>query len=159
MRNDMVIRKCQEEDKERVSDFLKSIFKEMGWEITPEDKLEDPIEYFNSPQGALLIVEDNNQIIGSSGLLSLNSTTCLLKRFYIRADFRGKGVSMKLLKNTLEMAKKMGFKRIVLDVSRNNKRAIKFYQKNSFNLFKTEPYNIWYESKQPENYYYYEKEL
>ena len=159
MKDNILVRDCLDSDREELSLFLKSIFNEKGWVATPDDHLDDPKEYFEEHKGVLLILENNKVIIGSSVLIPLNKDECLLKRFYLAKDYRGKGLADKLLEYTLKIAKRDGYKKVLLDVSKDNDRAIHFYEKNNFKSFQTKPYDIWYESTQPENFYYYEKNL
>lgn len=56
-------------------------------------------------------------------------------------------------------AKKLGITKLVLDVSKNNPRAIRFYEKNGFMPTTVEPRDDWPESKEPETHMYFYLEV
>lgn len=139
--------------------FLNEIYDGMGWEEL-HDELSNLYTYFNLPGGGFfLLVKENDEIIGTSGCLKLSNKEGVLKRFYIHKDYRGTGVAKKLLEASINKAKEMGLSRLVLDVSRNNKRAIRFYEKNGFMRYNQSPIDLWPESYEPENYFYYSLDL
>lgn len=54
----------------------------------------------------------------------------------ILKSFQGKGISSKLLKDTIDLAKKKNFKSIKLSVQEKNIKAIRIYEKHGFAQFK-----------------------
>ena len=138
--------------------FMLTIFKEFGWKAVSEDGLNNITQFFHLPNdGFLFIVKQDNKIIGTGGCKKLNANEGLLKRFYIAKEYRGSGISEQLLEKILDKAKLTLLTSIVLDVSKNNKRAIRFYEKNGFTQYQASPVEIWYESSKPDiyNYYYF----
>lgn len=135
--------------------FLNTIYREMGW-VDQGGELTNLYNYFHLPHdGFFLLAREDAKIIGTAGSLRLNDKEAVMKRFYIHTNHRGTGVAKKLLEEFIKNAKAMNITRIVLDVSKNNKRAIRFYEKNGFVRYYQNPIPGWNESLQPATYYYY----
>ena len=49
-------------------------------------------------------------------------------------EYQGTGISQKLIGFSIEHARKKGMKYVKLEVNRSNARAIKFYERNGFNI-------------------------
>jgi ribosomal protein S18 acetylase RimI-like enzyme len=143
-----------------VASFFKKIFAEMNWGITLEDGLDKPGEYFYSQNGRLFLVKNAKQVVvGTSGLIRLDDKSLLLKRFYVDTPYRGHGIAQELLAKTIEEAKKMAYKSLLLDVNCENIQAIRFYEKNRFIKISAPIHENWWESQHPESYYYYQLTL
>ncbi|MBI2617548.1 GNAT family N-acetyltransferase [Candidatus Gottesmanbacteria bacterium] len=80
-----------------------------------------------------------------------------MKRFYISQKYRGIGIAQKLLEELIKEAKAQGVKKIILDVSKDNPRAVRFYEKSGFTRTTVTPDERWIESFQAETYYYFYK--
>ncbi len=121
------------EDASEVSLFFRKIFAELGWEERPSDYMDDPDLLFHLPNdGALLLVKEEDHIIGTAGIIKLGKGVALIKRFYIDNEHRGSGIAQELLKELTLKAKSLGIKKFILDVSKNNTRAIRFYKNRGF---------------------------
>ena len=144
------------QDQEATADFMKSIYREMGWQEQPKEGLNDLAIFFHLPNdGVLLLVKDEQKIVGTGGCIKLDEEAILLKRFYIAQDLRGSGIAKKLLDSLVDGAKKLHGKRIVIDVSKKNPRAIRFYEKNGFMQYDQKPLESWPETKKPDIFNYY----
>lgn len=144
------------EDQKITQNFMEVIFEEQGWIPEPADGLDDIAALFHLPKnGFLFLVKHNGTIVGTGGCIKLNKEDYLLKRFYIKKDLRGKGLSQKLLNKIISTAKNWQSSKIVLDVSKNNNRAIHFYEKMGFVSYPQSPVTGWPESSTPETHSYY----
>ena len=83
--------------------------------------------------GAFHIWKDND-IIGQIelDLFKTDETWGYVTFYYLKKEFRGKGYSKNLDDFAIIFFKRLGIKRARLSVSPNNKRAIKFYEKNGW---------------------------
>lgn len=136
--------------------FMEVIYKEMGWIPTPEDGLDDIGTLFHLPtNGFLFIAKYNDEVIATGGCIKLNEKEYLLKRFYIKEDLRGKGLAQQLFAKIISAVKELHASKIVLDVSKNNSRAIRFYEKNGFERYHQKPLAGWPESSAPDTHDYY----
>ncbi|KZX10240.1 GNAT family N-acetyltransferase [Methanobrevibacter filiformis] len=68
-------------------------------------------------------------------LAKFNSDDLYLAELAIDSENQGKGYGKVLLNETVKIAKKRGFKRVVLDVELNNSVAIDIYKKFGFKIF------------------------
>lgn len=136
--------------------FIGSIFQEMGWLEIPEYGIDNLTAFFHLPhEGFLFLLKQDSQIIGIGGGVQLRTDTCLLKRFYLAKERRGTGAAKQLLEKITIHAKILHLSRIVIDVSKKNTRAIRFYEKNGFVQFAQTPISSWHESSQPDKFNYY----
>lgn len=80
-------------------------------------------------------------MVGSGGIRRLDDSICELKRMWVLQDYRGRGWGMKMAQMLLDFANKTGYKKVRLDVVREQKqaRAIAFYKNLGF--YQIERYN------------------
>ena len=83
-------------------------------------------------KGRLLVVVDkeSNTVVGTSWLTN-DGRRLYLHHFAIDPKFQGGGLSKPLLRESLKIAREIGLQ-IKLEVHRDNKRAIHFYEKAGF---------------------------
>lgn len=156
----MEILSYSSQDSVQVTTLFREIFKEKGWTERPSDYMDEPHLLFHLPNnGLLLVAKDNNKVIATGGLIFLSESEGLLKRFYLSKLYRGTGVAQKLLTELEKKANKIGLNKIILDVSKNNARAIRFYEKSGFIKTQVDPRKDWIESSEPETYFYFYKEV
>jgi putative acetyltransferase len=67
------------------------------------------------PLGRLLLAIEDEQVAGCIALRSLNDGACEMKRLYVRPEFRGQGLGKKLVTTLLDVAREIGYRRILLD--------------------------------------------
>ncbi len=148
----------RKKDSTLVASFFREIFKEMGWVERESDYMDEPHLLFHLPdKGLLLLVKDNNRVIGSAGVIVLSKSEGLVKRFYISKSQRGSGIAGKLLNVLINKSLLMGLKKLILDVRKTNIRAIRFYEKNGFKQTSVTPIDGWPESFSPDTFNYYFK--
>jgi len=157
----MDIVKFSKKDQKETSKFMDKIWDEMGeidegWKKKPKDGFSHLDKFFHMPtEGFLLLIKDKGKIIGTGGCVKLNSTDALLKRFYIDKTYRGTGIAGDLLTAIVSATKELELSRIVIDVSKDNVRAIRFYEKNGFVKYDQSPDEKWRESKFPDVFDYF----
>lgn len=159
MHEQILIRAFNKNDKSEVSLLFRTIFNEMGWKERTSDYLGNPIKSFLSTNGELFVVVSDKKIIATSGIVPLDNSTVLLKRFYLLSKYRNNGIADKLLDFTLQDVKARNYKTIVLDVTRENLRAIHFYKKHHFTEFKPFQNQLWDATDIPGFFYFYKKDL
>ncbi len=92
----------------------------------------------NSDIGNILILQEDNKIIGMVSILYSISTALggkvgILEDMIIAKPYRGKGLGKLLLNSAIEFAKKNDCLRLTLLTDFNNDRAINFYKRLGFN--------------------------
>jgi predicted GNAT family N-acyltransferase len=75
------------------------------------------------------------QIIGILILTPLSPDTVKMRQVAVREDFQGKGIGTRMVRFAEEIAKKQGFKRIVLNA---RKTAVPFYRKLFYDILSDE---------------------
>ena len=93
------------------------------------------------PSGTLLLATDGRKAIGCGALrriASLESSTCEMKRLYVRPEARGLGLGKRIAERLIQEAVRLGYAAMVLDTLDRLEAAIKLYQALGFECM--EPY-------------------
>ena len=97
-----------------------------------------PGEY-SPPAGRLLLLSINEQAGGCVAFRKIDAATCEMKRLFLRAGFRGKGLGRVLVEAAVQEARELGYKRMRLDtVPGKMDDAIALYR--SFGFREIKPY-------------------
>ena len=89
------------------------------------------------PEGRLLLANQEGpagaeQLIGCAALRKLEPDTCELKRLYVRPAFRGLGAGRELVKQLIDEARGIGYRRMLLDTLPSMREAHKIYRTLGF---------------------------
>ena len=88
---------------------------------------------YSPPEGRLLLAECEGQVAGCVALHALESGVCEMKRLYLRAQFRGKGLGRALAERIIAEARQIGYGHMRLDtVEPVMKDAVAMYRKLGF---------------------------
>ena len=104
--------------------------REFGFEPDPafDSDLDDPAATY----AALWIAEDCGNVVGSVALRDLGDGAVELKRMYLRADARGRGLGRQLLVTALDWARANEKRTVRLDTSERMVAAQRLYEANGF---------------------------
>ncbi len=89
---------------------------------------------YNLPDGALLLVYDNNVAVGCAAIQKFNKNTAELKRFFVQTKYKGYKIGVQLLELAFDIAKELNYSRIRLDArpaitqTRSLFRSLGFYE-------------------------------
>jgi putative acetyltransferase len=97
-----------------------------------EQELADIHVQYAAPNGALLLVKNENEMLGCAGVRRWQGDTAELKRMYLRAAARGHGMGRHLLDAALECARTLGYRAIRLDTLPTMQTAIALYRAAGF---------------------------
>lgn len=86
------------------------------------------------PPGRLYLAMEGTHAAGCIGLRKISPDTCEMKRLYVRPLYRGKGIGRDLARAVIGEARKIGYRRMVLDTLPPMKRAIALYYTLGFKL-------------------------
>jgi GNAT superfamily N-acetyltransferase len=76
----------------------------------------------------VVVAYDKDLAIGSAGFKKYDEETAELKRVYIREDYRGKGISKKIMELLEEAARQAGFTSLILETGEVLVEAIGLYR-------------------------------
>lgn len=84
------------------------------------------------PRGIILLAEQDGVALGCGMTHALDTTTAEIKRLYVTEAGRGHGVASKLMHGLMDQARSDGYRRVVLDTSKNLTPARALYAKLGF---------------------------
>lgn len=67
------------------------------------------------PEGCLLLAIKNENILGCVALRKIDSEICEMKRLFVRETARGNGIGRELVKELIEQARRIGYRKMRLD--------------------------------------------
>ncbi len=102
-------------------------------------ELDDLPGVYQPPGGALLLARIGEARVGSVGLTRFDDTTIEMKRLWVRPQWRRAGVGRALTVASIERARMLRYRRLVLDVVPARTGAIALYQ--SLGFTEIEPYH------------------
>jgi ribosomal protein S18 acetylase RimI-like enzyme len=79
------------------------------------------------------------EVVGMGALKKVDDTTGEIKRMRVNINHQRKGIGTKILEKLLERAKDIGYKKIILDTSENQKAAKQLYERYGFKEFHRKP--------------------
>ncbi len=101
-------------------------------------KRDEQIDLINTTEfyknGGFWIAEIENQIVGCIGLQKLNPKIGVLRKMFVKKEFRGKelNIAQKLFEKLKEEAINLEFEKILLDTPSVAEASHRFYQRNGF---------------------------
>ena len=133
MKQPVLIREFRKTDNAGVVSLVLGIQNDefrLNLSITDQKDLTDIDAYYGAQGGAFLVAETSaGVIVGTIGLMRLRENLGVIKKFFVAADYRGKGrgVSMALYERFIVSAKTLGVTQIVLDTPSAAVRSHAFY--------------------------------
>lgn len=136
------IRPATNADAEAVRRLVFSILRDHGLAPDPNSTdadLADLEAAYIARGGAFdVLVDRSGQIVGSAGISPLDDRRCELRKMYLAAECRGRGLGKRLLEHALGRARELGFRRIELETAAVLVAAVKLYESFGFRPFKAE---------------------
>ncbi len=85
-----------------------------------------------APAGAFLVMRIDGAVVGCGGVQGLDADTGEIKRMWIHADWRGRGLGRRMLARLEELAVSLGRTRVVLDTNASLTEAIAMYERAGY---------------------------
>ena len=95
-------------------------------------ELDDLRGKYGLPGGRLYLARVDGAPAGCVGLRRLDEARSELKRMYVRPQYRGQGISVALMDRILADARKIGYKKLLLDTLPFLTTAITMYKRRGF---------------------------
>lgn len=105
-----------------------------------DNELKTIDQQYNKPSGALLLVYDKGSAIGCAGIRKIDDEIAELKRMYVRNEYRGYGIGVRLMERSLEIARDLGYRKIRLDTLSTMEKAQALYR--SFGFYEIPSYRF-----------------
>ncbi len=133
------IRPASNADAEAVRELVFAILREHGLDPDPESTdadLNDLEASYLHPGGAFdVVVDASGAVVSSVGLFPLGGGRCELRKMYVAAAHRGRGLGRRLVNHALGRARGLGFRRAELETSSRLEAAIRLYESSGFRPF------------------------
>lgn len=81
---------------------------------------------------SFLVAEEAGRIIGACAVKADGEKTAILRRFFVEASHRGKGIGRGLLEHALDFCRKKQFKEVVIRTAASMEQAIRVCRKAGF---------------------------
>jgi putative acetyltransferase len=138
------IREATNDDCEKIKTLVFGVLREFGLEPQPDDLDSDlnniETSYFKRGGYFEVIVDDENNVLGSVGIYPVDLHTCELRKMYFAPSIRGKSLGRKMMERTLKQARFYGFTKITLETASVLKTAIGLYESFGFRKYEHEHY-------------------
>lgn len=104
--------------------------------LTIEDQpdLLDITKAYLNNDGNFWLAIDSGQVVGTLALMKIDNEWSVLKKFFVRSDYRSRKVGLSLYDRLLEFARLKGYRHIILDTPSVAIRSHKFYERSGFRL-------------------------
>jgi GNAT superfamily N-acetyltransferase len=96
------------------------------------EQLERPEETILAKGGVILFAKSDHEVVGTVGLIPKDAQTCEMVKMGVDPLAQGKGIGLALGKAILEVAREMGFQKMVLYSNTKLAAALRVYQKLGF---------------------------
>ncbi len=130
------LRPATNADCEHVANLVYSVLREYGLKPDPastDADIDDIKSSYFARGGTFLVLEDEDgAIVGAYGLYRIDGHTCELRKMYLHKAYRGKGLGKALLDDALVKARRLGFRKMLLETASVLKEAIALYKSYGF---------------------------
>lgn len=120
-------------------DEVRALFKEyqefLGFDLcfqSFDDELATLPGKYAPPSGRILLAECDGKIAGCVALRKIGEGICEMKRLFVRAEFRGKGIGRLLAVEIINAGKEICCEKMRLDTVPKLREAIALYRKLGF---------------------------
>lgn len=114
-----------------LEEYADALGVDLGFQQFARELAELPGEYA-PPGGVLLVARRDGETIGCVGLRPLDPSTCELKRLYVRPAARRAGTGRALTEAALAEARRLGYRRVLLDTLPGMEAAQRMYVELGF---------------------------
>lgn len=75
---------------------------------------------------------DDDKIIGTAGIKREDERNALLRRIFVRDDYRGKRIAFQLIQNAIDFCKKRGYEEVIFKTTSRMRNAINLCEATGF---------------------------
>ncbi len=103
--------------------------------LEEEGELKDVDDYqqaYENNRGLLLVVLDDEKLIGTGGIKKIEDQIAELKRLWLLEEYHGQKIGYQVVKHLLDFARAQGYKKVRLQTGQQQTRALHFYKQLGF---------------------------
>jgi putative acetyltransferase len=111
------------------------VFAEYGLLLMPAFEVPDLLRFdlhYTPPRGAFWVVRDDVRVVGSVGVDRKDEQTAELKRLYVDASLRGRGIGQRLVETVFDWTRAEGLARVVLWSDTRFENSHRLYRRLGF---------------------------
>lgn len=82
----------------------------------------------------VVVAYQEDEPVGCGAIKAYDATTMEVKRMFVPADKRGKGIASMVLQELEEWARELGYEKCILETGNKMSDAISLYRKNNYNI-------------------------
>jgi GNAT superfamily N-acetyltransferase len=105
-----------------------------------DSELETIAQQYNLPSGGLYLAFYDGLPAGCAGIRKLDEETAELKRMFVKDEYRGHKIGVKLLQLAIDLAKQLGYSKLRLDTLADMVKAQDLYR--SFGFYEIPAYRF-----------------
>ena len=131
----MNIRKIEAKDEQRVKELILSILTNeypFDRKAYSDSDLNNIAESYSGPRDTFFVLDNNDDIVGTIGIKEDSQSYALIRRFFIRSDFRGKGYGKKLMDEAVGYCKSKDYKHVIFRGTNRMTQALELCRKKGF---------------------------
>jgi len=133
------LRPATNKDGEAVRSVVSAVLREFGFSPDPHETDADLADLESSyihPGGSFdVLIDPSGQLVGTVGLFPVGDGRCELRKMYLAAACRGRGLGQRLLRHALDRARQLGFRRVELETAGSLAVAGRLYELFGFRPF------------------------
>lgn len=133
------LRQIEEKDNAEIAALIRKVFREFKIDrpgtVYFDPTTDDLFRLFQAPGSVYWIALEGEVIIGGCGIYptpALPDGCVELVKFYLAAEYRGKGIGRLLMEKSIVSAREMGYRQIYLESMPELGKAISMYEKAGF---------------------------
>lgn len=143
--------------KNQIIDLILSIQNQeakIGLTLDEQPDLKDIETNYRESGGEFWTSIEKDSVIGTIAIMNKGNGNAVLKKFFVRADYRHKKIGYTLYQNLLSFAAENGIKQIILDTPSVAIASHRFYEKAGFKKISSSDLPFAYEYPDRDSYLY-----
>ncbi|MEM8960059.1 MAG: GNAT family N-acetyltransferase [Acidobacteriota bacterium] len=129
---DVTIRLATNEDLDATADLVARVLEEFALLAERAELDRELASLLDLDRSGLWLAHEDGRLIGSVAIADLGDETCELKRMYLVASARGRGVGKRLFQHALDFARVQGYRAVLLDTDSKMETARAMYRRAGF---------------------------
>lgn len=153
----MQIMPYQEQYKQQIIDLILHIQNDeakIDLSLAEQPDLLDIPKYYERNGGEFLIAVDNGEVVGTLAFMNYGDGNAVLKKFFVRSDWRSKKLGLALYEQILQTLKNGGFTTVLLDTPTVATASHRFYERAGFVRIGKDELPFHYEFPHEDSYLY-----